>query len=238
MSDVFSFIFARGGSQGLKNKNILNFAGKPLIAWTIEQALGNSKINRVIVSTDSPEIAHISKSYGAEVPFLRPDELASNTSSEIDSWKHALNFLKDSEGYMPNIFISLPCTSPLRSQDDIDRNLDCLIKNNADLAISVSPSSKNPYFNIVRMSDDGQASLFAESECGYSRRQDAPVTFDITTVAYSSKPEYILNTDNLMSGRVFASVVDKERSIDIDTLLDFRMAELLYLEKNGNLNEI
>lgn len=233
MTEIACFIFARGGSRGLKNKNVLDFAGKPLIAWTIEQALENSRVKRVIVSTDSPEIAEISQFYGAEIPFLRPQELASDTSPELDSWKHALEFFKETEGSIPEIFLSLPCTAPLRIQDDIDRNLDCLTENKADIAISVSPSMRSPYFNMIQLSDSGQANLVIETNTKYARRQDVPQTFDITTVAYSARSQFILDTNNLLSGKVFANIVDRDRAIDIDDALDFDIAEFLFKKKSG-----
>jgi N-acylneuraminate cytidylyltransferase len=233
MAEIACFIFARGGSRGLKKKNLLDFAGKPLIAWTIGQALENSRVKRVIVSTDSPEIAEIAQFYGAEIPFMRPQELASDTSPELDSWKHALEFLEETEGSLPEIFLSLPCTSPLRTQEDIDRNLDCLTENKADIAISVSPSMRSPFFNMIQLSDRGQAHLVIESNTKYSRRQDVPQTFDITTVAYSARPRFIIDTDNLMSGKVFASIVDRNRAIDIDDAFDFEIAEFLFKKKSG-----
>lgn len=232
MNDVIAFIFARGGSRGLKNKNILNFAGKPLITWTIEQALLNPRIERVIVSTDSLEIAEISRSNGAEVPFIRPSELASDTSPELHSWQHALNFLKENEGGIPELFLSLPCTAPLRNQIDINQNMDCLIRNKGDLAISVSRSARSPFFNMIQMDIEGNARLAITPEKDYSRRQDVPEMFDITTVAYSSRSQYVLETDNLMRGNVFATLVDRERAIDIDDELDFQVAEFLF-RKNG-----
>lgn len=232
MSKISSFIFARGGSRGLKNKNILNFAGKPLIAWTIELGLANPRIGRVIVSTDSPEIADVACKYGAEVPFLRPPELATDTSPELHSWKHALKFLQDTEGALPKIFLSLPCTAPLRIQEDIDRNLDRLIESDSDFAISVSPSTRSPYFNMVHLDPAWAANLVIRTEKTYSRRQDVPETFDITTVAYSARSQFILETDNLMGGKVCASIVDRERAIDIDDLLDFEIAEYLF-KKSG-----
>jgi N-acylneuraminate cytidylyltransferase len=233
MVEVTAFIFARAGSRGLKNKNIMNFADKPLISWTIRQALENSRIERVIVSTDSPEIAEISRYYGAEVPFLRPANLASDMAPELLSWKHALNFLKESEGAIPNIFLSLPCTAPLREQVDIDLNLDCLIENQGDIAISVTPSTRSPYFNMVRLDSKGKATTFTDTETPYTRRQDVPLTYDITTVAYSARPKYVLETETLLGGTVYASVVNREHSIDIDDAFDFEIAEFLFKKKNG-----
>ncbi len=231
MKDVISFIFARGGSKGLKDKNILSFAGKPLIAWTIEQALGHPEIDRVLVSTDSTEIAEISKSFGAEVPFIRPPELATDSSSELLSWKHALNSLQKDEGKIPEIFISLPCTAPLRSHDDITRNLHLLVESGGDLALTVTPSQRSPYFNMVHLQSDSRATLIIDNGSSYTRRQDAPRTYDMTTVAYSAKSSYILETNEILSGKVYATIVDQERAIDIDNSFDFEIAE--YLFKKG-----
>lgn len=232
MTEIVSFIFARGGSKGLKNKNILRFAGKPLIAWTIEQALHHPVIDRVLVSTDSHEIAEISETYGAEVPFIRPAELATDFSSELLSWKHALNFLLNSEGKMPEIFVSLPCTAPLRSDDDISRNIQLLIKSEGDLAITVCPSQRSPYFNMVQLKEDNRATLVIENGSFFTRRQDCPLTYDITTIAYSGIPRYILESSNLLDGRVYANVVDQKRAVDIDNEFDFEIAEYLF-KKNG-----
>src|SRR6056300_589182 len=139
-----AFIFARGGSKGIKNKNIKNFNGKPLIAYSITLAQSLEKISRVIVSTDSPEIARISESFNAEVPFLRPKEFAEDDSSEWLAWRHALKFLKDSEGKAPSCLLSLPTTSPLRNKNDINNCLDCFETNLYDSVITVTESQRNP----------------------------------------------------------------------------------------------
>ena len=122
MSTV-AFIFARGGSKGLPGKNIKIFSGKPLIAWSIEQAKKLSSIDRVIVSTDCSEIARVATEYGAEVPFLRPDNISEDDSPEWMAWRHALTFLLEKEGKMPNIMLSIPTTAPLRRVADIENCL-------------------------------------------------------------------------------------------------------------------
>jgi N-acylneuraminate cytidylyltransferase len=227
LGNVTAFIFARSGSKGVVNKNIREFAGKPLIAWSIEQALSSKRIDRVIVSTDSSEIAEISLRYGAEVPFLRPAELAADDSPELLAWKHALTFLEKKEGRIPEIFLSLPCTSPLRSHEDVEANLDCLISNKADLAICVSSSKRSPFFNLIKLSAGGEVERF-QTDINYTRRQDVPQTFDVTTIAYSGYSKYILETSELFSGRIFASLINEERAIDIDSELDFQLAEFLF----------
>jgi CMP-N-acetylneuraminic acid synthetase len=148
---IKAFIFARGGSKGLPGKNIRNICGKPLIAWSIEQALAVESINGVIVSTDSQEIAEVSREFGAEVPFLRPNHLAQDESPEILSWKHALNFLLERDGVLPSVMLSLPATAPLREASDIKNCLDLFNEGDSDVVITVSESYRNPFltwFNL------------------------------------------------------------------------------------------
>ena len=121
---VVAFIFARGGSKGLPGKNIRPLGGKPLIAWSIEHALAVKRIERVIVSTDSEEIAAVARDYGAEVPFIRPAELAQDDSPEWLSWRHALNYLGETTGALPEVMVSVPTTAPLRLAIDIENCLD------------------------------------------------------------------------------------------------------------------
>ena len=146
-----AFIFARGGSKGLPGKNIRNFCGKPLIAWSIEQALAVESIKGVIVSTDSQEIAEVSRKFGAEVPFMRPNHLAQDESPEILSWKHALNFLLERDGVLPSVMLSLPATAPLRDASDIKNCLDLFNEGHSDVVITVSESYRNPFFNMVQI---------------------------------------------------------------------------------------
>ena len=160
--NTVAFIFARGGSKGLPGKNIRSFGGKPLIAWSIECALSVKTIQRVIVSTDSVEIAGIAKEYGAEVPFSRPAELATDKSAEWLSWQHALNYLKLSSGELPDAMISLPTTSPLRTVHDVENCLDEFSRGGCEVLITVTEASRNPYFNMVKDNDDGTVSLVAE----------------------------------------------------------------------------
>ncbi len=119
-----AFMFARGGFKGLPDKNILEIGGVPLIAWSIKHAKSCSSIERVIVSTDSEKIKKIALEYGADVPFMRPAELATDTASELDAWRHAIKELERLDGAYPEIIISLPATSPLRIPSDIDRALE------------------------------------------------------------------------------------------------------------------
>lgn len=228
---IVAFIFARGGSKGLPNKNIKILNGKPLIAWSIEHAKAVNRIDRVIVSTDSEEIAEIARKYGAEVPFIRPVNLATDESPEWLSWQHGLKYLKNSDGYLPDLMLSVPTTAPLRDVEDINKVIDEYQGNKTDIVITVTESYRSPFFNIVKKGADGYVDLFISSEKDLSRRQDCPKTFDITTVAYAAKPSFVLEKKNMFEGRVRQVVLPKERSIDIDTLLDFELAEFMFQKK-------
>lgn len=222
---IIAFIFARGGSKGVPRKNIKNFNGKPLIAWSIEQALAINRVSKVIVSTDSPEIAAIAKSFGAEVPFIRPAELSGDESSEWLAWQHAINFLK-SKGESFDVFLSLPPTSPGRSIEDVGNCLDKYLSQQVDAVITVTESNSNPYFNMVLKNKDGSVSLAMKSE-KYIRRQDAPKVFSMTTVAYVANPSWILTSSGIFDGRVDFVEIPKLRGFDIDTPLDFEVGEFL-----------
>jgi N-acylneuraminate cytidylyltransferase len=229
---VTAFIFARGGSKGLQGKNIRSFGGKPLIAWSIEQASSVSRVDRVIVSTDSEEIAEVARRFGAQTPFIRPAELAGDQSPEWFSWRHALSHLRDTEGSMSDVMLSLPATAPLRKAIDIENCLDEYEKGDADVVITVTEAHRSPYFNMVRMDPDGSVRLVIPPAASITRRQDAPVIYDMATVAYVIRPEFVFSADGIFEGRVRAVQVPKERAIDIDTLFDFRIAEhLLALDR-------
>ena len=224
---TFAIIFARGGSKGLPNKNIKIFNGKPLIAHSIEQALKINEVSRVIVSTDCPNIQKIAKDYGAESPFLRPKNLADDSSPEWLSWQHVLGYLRDVEQDLPEIFISLPTVAPLRSLQDIQMCLDMFNDQDCDAVVTMTESTNSPYFNMVTKDDDGHVTLLANSAEEHFRRQDVPKTFDLTTVAYVMSSAFVLNNKSIFSGRVKAVEIPAERAIDIDNLLDFEIAEFL-----------
>ncbi len=222
-----AFIFARGGSKGLPGKNIRPLNGKPLIVWSIEHALAVKRIDRVIVSTDSDEIAELARQYGAEVPFMRPAELAGDNSPEWLAWRHALNYLRESTGALPEVMVSVPTTAPLRLPIDIENCLDEYEKGNADMVITVTDAHRSPYFNMVKTNTDGSVGLVNPPQSTIARRQDAPVVYDMATVCYVANPKFVMTHNSTFEGRVKAVHVPSERAIDIDTLLDFQIAECL-----------
>jgi len=222
-----AFVFARGGSKGLPGKNIRPLAGKPLIAWSIEHALAVGRIERVIVSTDSEEIAAVARKFGAQVPFIRPADLARDDSPEWLAWKHALEYLHSTEGAMPEVMVSVPATAPMRSPQDIENCLDEYEKGGADVVITVTDAHRSPYFNMVKGNEDGTVGLVIPPESTVTRRQDAPVVYDMATVAYVARSEFVMSHYGTFDGRVRKVHVPVQRAIDIDTLLDFQMAECL-----------
>ena len=224
---VTAFIFARGGSKGLPGKNIRPFGGKPLIAWSIEQALAVDRVDRVIVSTDSDKIASVAKDFGAHVPFMRPAELAGDQSPEWLAWRHALDFLKVSEGGLPDAMLSVPATAPLRRQVDLENCLDEYEKGDVDVVITVTEAHRSPYFNMVKENTDGTVGLVIPLQTSIARRQDSPAVFDMATVAYVVRPEFVFSNTSTFEGRVRAVQIPSKRAIDIDTLLDFQIAEYL-----------
>ncbi len=232
--DIIAMIFARGGSKGLPGKNVKPLLGKPLIGWAIEQAFAVPRVRRVVVSTDSHEIAEVAVRFKAEVPFLRPAELALDESPEWLAWRHALQFIKDEEDKLPDAMLVVPTTAPLRLAADLENCLDEFEKQDSDVVITVSESHRNPYFNMVAMDSDGTVKLVADNGSSVRRRQDAPRVYDIETVAYVVRPDFVMEKNGLFSGRVRAVIVPKDRAIDIDTIHDFEIAEFLMQRRVQN----
>jgi len=220
---VFAFVFARGGSKGLPGKNIKKLGGIPLLAHSVLLAQSIRDVKKVFVSTDCQKIAEVAIEYGAGV-IQRPDELASDTASEWLAWQHAIQYVFDS-GRSFDIFLSLPTTSPLRSADDVQECLRTL-DSDTDVVVTVTPSSRSPYFNMVTRAENGLSKIVLGT-VEARRRQDAPTVFDMTTVAYVSRPSFILEHTGLFEGRVRSVIVPKERAVDIDDEFDFKVAEAL-----------
>ena len=229
---TFAFIFARGGSKDVPGKNIRNLGGKPLLAHSIMIAQNIDEISRIFVSTDDQDIAEVGIKYGAEI-IERPVELAQDDSPEWLSWLHAIKWL-EARGEFFDCFVSLPTTSPLRNKTDVVNCINLLDKQ-TDIVVTISETSRNPYFNMVHKEED-YIKLLIEGEKSYSRRQDAPLAYDMTTVAYVAHSDFIKNNNKIFDGRVKAALIPKERSVDIDDEIDFKMAELLMRERQEKAN--
>jgi N-acylneuraminate cytidylyltransferase len=224
-------ICARGGSKGLPGKNIKPLNGVPLIGWSINIAKQIKRASRIVVSTDSEEIAKVALKYGAEVPFMRPKNLAQDDSSEWLVWRHAIKHVESHGDENIDAIVVLPVTAPLRSVKDVDACIDLFEEGGVDSVITVSEANRSPYFNMTVNDDSGYASLVISPENQIIRRQDAPEVFDMTTVAYVVNTYTVKLSNSVFESKVKSIIIPQERSVDIDTLLDFKIAE--YLALNG-----
>ncbi len=231
--EVLGLIGIRSGSKGVENKNIKYLYGKPLVGWIIEAAKKSKSITRLVVSTDSEEYAKIAKELGAEIPCLRPAELATDFSPEIDYVTHILDWLKYNDDYTPDIVIRLMATVPLQEPDDIDKLVDILkTDSHASSAVVISESRQHP-IKALKLIDDGFGSNKLVSYFSESGRDVTPIARQNYEKAYfranviACKTETIYDTKSLTGDIVRYHIIPQERAIDIDNLVDFSIAELL-----------
>lgn len=226
MTNFLGLIPARGGSKGIPGKNIKNLAGKPLIAWTIASALKSKTCSRLIVSTDDEKIASVAREWGAEVPFIRPAHLATDTSASISVVEHALKWLEENEQCYPEYVMLLQPTSPLRSADDICNCVDIVKIKNAIAVVSVCEANPHPYI-VKKISDTGTLENFVPTEKKIDRRQDMPPAYALNGAIYVTRCDSLISTHSFTPDGTVAYIMPKERSIDIDSSLDFQFAEFL-----------
>ena len=226
-------ICARGGSKGLPRKNVLPFAGKPLIAHSIEQALACPQIDAVYVSTDDDEIAEVALRYGAQVPYRRPAEMASDQAAKIPAIEHLVAHL-EAQGAKIGTVVDLQPTSPLRIQDDLLAAIGHARQSQADLVVSVTEPSHNPYYSMVEVQGDG--SLRVSKPADLVRRQDMPEVWGLNGSIYVWQRAALAKAarDGFWSVRIHPSAMPRERSVDIDDALDFEWAQWLYQRRGAN----
>lgn len=221
-------VFARAGSKGLPGKNLMSFGGIPLVARAILVGRAVDGVDAVLCSTDSEEIALVAKDHGAIVPFMRPPELADDKSPEWLSWKHLARHLLEGGAAADDLLVSLPPTSPLRVVSDVESAILKLSTSEADVAVSYTPAARSPWFNMVTENEDGFLSVVIDpNQRAFDRRQDTPRALDLATVVYVTTLGYIASTNRMFDGRVVGVEVPADRAIDIDTQLDFDIAEFL-----------
>lgn len=225
--NTVAIIPARSGSKGIQQKNIRQIAGKPLIAWTIVTALRCPSLDRVITSTDDPDIAEIARSWGAEVPFLRPTELAQDDTPDFPVYEHTLQYLLKEQSYSPNIVAWLRPTSPLRKPCDVENALKLLIETGADCVRTVSIASHHPYW--MKRFDEGRLIPFLDGfdEALYCRRQMLPPVYSLNGAVDIIRCKPANTRRSLFSGDMRGYLMPPERSFDLDTELDFIIAENL-----------
>lgn len=209
----------------------MQLGGKPLIGHAVDGAL--AAFGHVIVSTDDEEIAECARQFGADVPFERPAHLASDTASELAAWQHAIEWVQTNRGAF-ECFVSVPTTSPLREVSDLTGIRDLLLADErTDVVVSGRIAERNPWFNMVRVVEDGFVTLAASGDDKPVRRQDAPELYDLTTVGYAARVSYLESAASLFDGNVRLYEVPAERALDIDTRFDFEIAQFLLQQKEA-----
>jgi N-acylneuraminate cytidylyltransferase/CMP-N,N'-diacetyllegionaminic acid synthase len=222
-----AIIPARGGSKGLPGKNIKELCGKPLIAWSIESALNSKYIDEVMVTTDNQNIAEISKQYGANVPFLRPEELASDTATTFDAVKHTIEFYKNELNKEFDYIVLLEPTSPLRESYDIDNAIEILFNSKADSIVGISKTEdQNPAFLVLK-DENGYILGYENKNMKVFRRQDIKDVYFFEGTIYISKTDVLLREKTFYRKNTIGYEVPKYKSLEIDDIYDFVMVEAI-----------
>jgi len=229
---VLGVITARGGSKGLPRKNILQLAGKPLIAYTIEAALGASFLDRVVVSTEDEEIARVSRQYGVEAPFLRPRDLAEDESSIYSVLIHAVRWLEEHQNWHADYILLLQPTSPLRRSEDIDGAIMLALEKDADGVVSLNEAKQHPY-QMKRLTGDGRILQFISQSKPIERRQELSPAYAVNGAIYLVKRSILLEQETFYTERTLPYLMPPERSLDIDSRWDFYLAELVLNDERG-----
>jgi len=228
---LLGIITARGGSKGLSGKNLRLLAGKPLISWTLEAARAAECLDEIMVTTDSEDIGQVARDFGASVPFMRPAELSTDDAPSNDVVYHALKYYEDQVERSFDYFVLLQPTSPLRTATDIDGAAAYLIEKQARAVVSVSVIEHNSALINV-LPEDASLKGFIKPELKNTRRQDMPVQYRVNGAIYIGETQLFLqDRDFIPEGSSFAYEMEQRRSIDIDSQLDFDIAEYLLMSQ-------
>jgi CMP-N,N'-diacetyllegionaminic acid synthase len=226
-------VCARAGSKGLKNKNIRDIAGKPLIAYTLEQAQASHLFDVIAVSSDSAEILEVAQKYGAHLLVQRPVELATDTAAKLPAIRHCLEEAERVTGKRWNVIVDLDVTSPLRLVEDIKGAVHMLESKNVANVITGAPARRSPYFNLVELDTSGVVRLSKPPNSVVERRQDSPRCFDMNASIYVWQRIALLQYPTLFNADTQLYVMPEERSTDIDSELDSEIVELLIRKRNN-----
>ena len=232
---VLGVILARGGSKGIPKKNIKAIAGKPLIAWTIEAALESGVFDNVVVSTDCPEIAAVAKSHGASVPFARPEELALDHVWSRDALQHAVLASEKHYDVRYDYVIEMPCVAPLRSANYIVEALDLMVVSGSQSVTSVTQMQDKHPVRMKRIVDGLLKDFTTEFPEGEgSRRQDLEPCYIRNGAIYAMTRNCIVDDFSRHGKTCMAYVMPEQDSVNIDTMLDFKLAEILLEERHAS----
>ena len=225
---ILATICCRGGSKGVPGKNIKLLNGKPLIAYTIDSAKQSKYINELIISTDDQAIAEIARSYGATIPFMRPADLASDTASKWPVFIHAVETYEQLTGNTVDYLVDLDVTVPLKTYQDIDGAIQMALQDPlTDVVITGYEPERNPYFNMMEIGEDGFASIVKKGTKPIVRRQDAPKVYSLTPAAYVVKKSALYAHEHWSKAKCKIYEMPRERAVDIDTEIDFKIVEFL-----------
>lgn len=224
-------ICARAGSKGVRNKNIRELLHKPLIAYSLEQARNSGLFEMTAVSSDSPEILEVAKRFGADLLVERPPEMATDTAAKIPAIRHCVETAERHAGMRFEVLVDLDATSPLRDPEDIIKAVALLEKSGVSNVITAAPARRSPYFNLVEVDSDGVARLSKPLPKQIVRRQDAPPVFDMNASIYIWFRDALFQDPAVFRADTALYVMPEERSVDIDTELDFRLVELILSER-------
>lgn len=228
-------ICARGGSKGVVNKNVREIAGKPLLAYTIQQAQQSKLFDIIAVSSDSQQILDIAKSFGVDHIVKRPDELATDAAAKLPVIQHCVDSVEKEINVIFDTLVDLDATSPLRSVKDICNAVEMLENNKVSNVITGMPARRSPYFNMVKVNNQGTAELVQKLDCNIVRRQDAPKCYDMNASIYVWSRKGLFEYETLFHHDTLLYVMPEERSIDIDSPLDFLFVEFLLQRKDDEL---
>lgn len=233
---VLATVCARGGSKGVPNKNIRSVGGKPLLAYAIESALNCPAVSHLVVSTDSDEIAAVAEACGVAVPFRRPTKLASDSAAKVPAIQHAVEYVEEHEGFVPDIVADLDVGVPLRTPEDIEACVGVLIANpHLDAAVTVYEAERNPYFNMVEFEGE-RVRLVKQPAKGVARRQDAPPVYSVSPSVFAYRRQRLASITHLFEGQWGACILPRDRTIDIDSEEDLLLVDfMLSRRRDGSI---
>jgi CMP-N,N'-diacetyllegionaminic acid synthase len=226
-------ICARGGSKGVPRKNLRSLHGTPLIGRAIEQALSAGIFDRVVASTDDVEMARVAEKFGAEVPFLRPAELAQDTTNKWDVFRHLVSQLEAKSSRRVDVLADLDTGAALRTVEDIQGAVARLLSTGADVCVTAYEADHNPYYNMVELDTGGLARVCIRPELPIANRQQAPAVYNLSPAIFAIRRDALWRHDHWSQCKMTLSVIPRERAVDIDTEFDFRLVEALLARQLG-----
>jgi CMP-N,N'-diacetyllegionaminic acid synthase len=226
-------ICARGGSKGVPRKNLRLLGGKPLIGRAVEQALACGIFDRVVASTDDPEMARVAADFGAEVPFLRPAPLAQDDTNKWDVFRHLVTELEARGARRVGVIADLDTGAALRTLEDIRAAVERLASTGADVCVTAYEADHNPWYNMVRLDSDGLARVCIQPQVPIANRQQAPKVYNLSPAIFAIQRDALWRHDHWSQCRMTLSVIPRERAVDIDSEFDFRLVESLLERRLG-----